>query len=312
MFDELKERAWATNAPAIWPAVGCVPLHPPSDSPANLARFGGSLRRAFEAHPCGCRLAATGRTRLASYGLLDVSFEVASGDKVVPVLLYVRADRASPAHFAAARLFLEGRGEPSPVYFAPAKLAEAEPGHCFRPFHAGDLRRRAGDVPPGEYSMWWPQSDGDRFSGSRTLPFIDRAYRSLAGYETYVHAAIMRSLGYEGECVGRLKLPDEAQTFALEGPEGVLLLLCVSQEKGIRFLFPVAGTSHAYRDAFWQVFSEYAAFWNAAAAGKQFSTDPAGERTPLGWWETASAAMRLEEDRGARLSGFGSMTLGKT
>ena len=311
MFDGMKEHVWATNAPSNWPAASCVPLHPPSDSPANVARFGEALKKAFSTGSCECRLASTGRTRLSSYGILDVSFEVVCGDRVVPVLLYARADRESAAHFAAARLFLEGRGEPSPVYFAPGKLMEAEPGHPFRPFHAGDLRRWAGEPPGGEFSMWWPASEGEMFSCSRTFPFIDRAYRSLSGYETYVHAAIMRSLGYEGEGVGRLRLPERSETFSLEGPEGALVLLSLSQEKGIRFLFPVTTTPHAYRDAFWQVFSEYAAFWNAAASGKKFTTDPVAGQTPMGWWEQASLAMKLEEERGARLTGFGTITLGK-
>jgi len=307
----MKERVWATNAPANWPAVSCVPLPPPHDSPANLARFGEALGRAFESHPCGCRLAATGRTRLASYGLLDIQFEVSEGERTVPVLLYVRADRESAGHFAAARLFLEGRGEPAPAYFAPERLPEAEPGNPFRPFHAGDLRRWAREVPPGDYAMWWPASGDETFTGSRALPFIDRAFRSLSGYETYVHAAILRALGYEGESVGRLRLPEEAETFALEGPEGALVLFSVSQEKGLRFLFPVERTPHAYRDAFWQVFAGYAAFWNAAASGKGFARDPAGERTPLVWWEASSAAFRAQETSGRRLDGFGTLTLGK-
>jgi hypothetical protein len=311
MPDGKGEFVWATNAPAGWPAVKCAALPMPHDSPANLARFGESLGRAFGGRPGAFRLSTKGRARLSSYGLLDVPFEVSSDGRTVPVLLYVRADREAGAHFSAARLFLEGRGEPPPVYYAPEKLPEAGPGEPFRPFHAGDLRRWAGKAPPGEYSMWWPASGDESFTGSRAFRHIDRAYRSLSGYETYVHAAVMRALGYEGDTVGRLGLPAEPGTFPLEGPEGALLLLDVSQEKGMRFLFPVERTPRAYRDAFWQVFAGYAEFWNAAASGKGFARDPASGHPPLQWWEEASGAARAEEGRGRRLDGFGTISLGK-
>jgi hypothetical protein len=159
--------------------------------------------------------------------------------------------------------------------------------------------------------MWWPAAGDETFGGSRAFPFIDRVFRALSGFETYVHAAIMRALSFEGEGVGRLMLPDEAQTFALEGPEGAMMLLDISREKGMRFLFPEARTSRAYRDAFWQVFSGYAEFWNTAAAGKGFARDPAGGPAPLDWWLEASGAARAQEVSGRRLDGFGTMTLGK-
>ncbi len=311
MADGMKERVWATNAPAEWPPVKCVPLLPPDDNPESLAIFGKSLERAFSSVAGGCRLAGIARTRLSSYGLLDVPFEVFSGKSNVPVFLYIRADPESAARFSAARQFLEGRGEPSPVYFAPERLPRSAPGLPFRPFHAGDLRRWDGKVPPGEYSMWWPGAGDGSFTGSRAFMLIDRAYRSLAGYETYVHAAIMRALGYEDDSIGRLGLPAEAETFPIEGPEGALFLLDISGEKGIRFLFPADRTSTAYRDAFWQVFSAYADFWNGAAKGRGFARDPADGPAPMVWWARSSAAALAEERKGRRLDGFGALDLGK-
>jgi len=302
---------WATNAPPGWPAVRCGMLYPPSDSPVNLARFGGALGRAFEGHPSGCRPAAASRTRLASFGLIDISFEVDDGRGIVPVLLYVKADREEAAHFSAVRRFLEDRGERSPVYFAPSRLPDAAPGNPFRPFHAGDLKRWTAEIPNGEYAMWWPASSGEPFTGSRAFPHIGRAFRALDSIETYVHAALMRSLGYEGEGVGRLELPEESAIFALEGPEQKLLLLNISSEKGIRFQFPLKGSSTAYRDAFWQVFAGYAEFWKNAAVEKGFATDPAGARSPLGWWLASAELTGREEAKGSSLSAFGATALGR-
>ncbi|MFW5760626.1 MAG: hypothetical protein ACOCXH_06585 [Cyclobacteriaceae bacterium] len=47
-----------------------------------------------------------------------------------------------------------------------------------------------------------------------------------------------------------MNLPETPKNFVILGPENKLIILDISQEKGIRFLFPISSTSKEYRDRF--------------------------------------------------------------
>ncbi len=289
---------WSTNAPGNWPKVERTTVAPNAPEAMRQLSFIASLQKALRTSHSACRIAGLVTTRLDAKGLLDITLELEDQGTRVPVLLYPAADEASAAHYAGAVRFLEARGDPKPVYFAPAELPAAEPVDPLRGFGSGDLALLKESPPKEEFAMWW-SSDGDALANrSPCVAAIGRAYRALDGIETYVFGAMMRQLRQVGPETGRVRLPKEGATLYVEGPEGRQLLLEASQEKGIRFMFPVKRTPVAYRDAFWTVFADYAETWKKGATERGLARDPAAEVNPLGWWTGMEKVMTAETEKG--------------
>src|SRR5262245_29005073 len=91
---------WATNAPSHWPRIQVSPLSdsvPDSEAESDPlkagleVKFAAGLIEAFEGTPCGCKLTALCRTRLAAEGLLKIPIEVNDNGTSRMVLIYPRA-----------------------------------------------------------------------------------------------------------------------------------------------------------------------------------------------------------------------------
>ncbi len=295
---------WATNAPEHWPALHAPALDPNQDLAMNTFIFAAHMLSSF-GEDKDVKLGAFARTYLSLDGVLMVPVMVEDQGTKVPVFLYPEASSQAAAHFLAVWNYLETRGV-YPVYYAPAELPEAQGEvNPFAEFWAVHLEKNKDYKAAGTCGMWWVEKgreDEDKFTGSRTQLALTRIYTALDGIESYVTASILKQTGHvKNEKVARLILPKEPQTISLTGPEEQPMLLDLSQEKGVRFFFPIT-TSKDYRDTFLENFAGYCEEWKKGALKNDFTQDEYGQDcmgSPAQWWGlVVSSTARTEEEGG--------------
>ena len=122
-----------------------------------------------------------------------------------------------------------------------------------QPFKLADLQYDKDAMIAGEYAMWWQTPDDLTFHDSTSMEYLSKMYEVYKGYETYFHGCILQQTGVIGEeQLSRIKLPEDHVKYVLQAPENKKIFLDTSQQKGIRFLFPVITTSRTYRERFLQ------------------------------------------------------------
>jgi len=204
------------------------------------------------------------------------------------------------------------RGEPEPVYFTPAPLPRTETvADPCRTFQADDLPAVETDLK-GHCAMWWAADEGERFHDSVSQRKMLETFEALDGINTYLLAAIVRESGAGDEKMGRAQLPEEAIMIPMQGPEDQFLLFTASQEKGLRFHFPIQGTSPEYRDDFWRTFTDYANDWKQEALKREFPMDPPLEdSSPLGWFRSLCQVVAMREKEGETMNEIGVAFMGQ-
>lgn len=70
----------------------------------------------------------------------------------------------------------------------------------------------------------------------------------------------------------------------VEKPEGVKFQVSLSQEKGIRFQFPV-NVSPTYRERYLRLVARIVGFWKAEIEHAGMNKDPSLNESPLKWWQ---------------------------
>ncbi len=140
---------------------------------------------------------------------------------------------------------------PNLIYFSAIPIYEGyEPKKIIEPFQLADLRVEKDAELSGEYAMWWKGAD-EQFSQSETCDLLKKLYDVFKGYETYLLGYLVRQIRIKEEQeLTRMKLPETPVTFILHGPEEQKIVLEVSQEKGIRFFFPMKEVNKDYRNRF--------------------------------------------------------------
>ena len=103
----------------------------------------------------------------------------------------------------------------------------------------------------GQYAMWWQSDDDPVFHTSKTCDYLIKMYEVFKGYETYLTGYVLRQTRVVQELeLKRMQLPDNHATYIITAPEGKNVVLDISKEKGIRFLFPIDSTTKEYRERF--------------------------------------------------------------
>ncbi|HEX2022303.1 MAG TPA: hypothetical protein VHH36_06285 [Candidatus Thermoplasmatota archaeon] len=153
--------------------------------------------------------------------------------------------------------------------------------------------------------MWWTTDADPDFAASPAAAAIDRAYRALEGYETYMLGSIAANLEI-AKTNGRLALPEGSPSVHAEGPEGVRLLMTASREKGIQFHFHAKETDPAYCDRFWRAFAGAAERMRAGVDEAGAPRDPPTDEPPTRWW---SFALRMDREGKAKATMFGIVIL---
>jgi len=171
-----------------------------------------------------------------------------SGEKYVLFFLY---DEKDVQEFKGKVELLKGWEYGKALFLSnvdPASVPEKGKGHVGYPLKKMFSLDR-GAPPKGVYAMWWPTENEKEFEASKGGSLISSCYEYCLEYGTYILGMVLIELGLSPvETFQRFQFPETEKKLFLIGPEYKSLLLCISKEKGIRFLFHQPSCNVDYRD----------------------------------------------------------------
>ena len=200
---------------------------------------------------------------------------------------------------------------PNLIYFSTIPIYEGyQPKPIIEPFQLADLRVENDAKVAGQYAMWWKSDDDPVFHTSTTYQYLTKLYQVFKGYETYLTGYILRQTRIKPEVqLERMQLPEQHVSYILAAPEGKYVVLDLSQEKGIRFLFPISGTSKEYRERFLK--GALVDFLATMLPLKQQGV-PLDEQTDpnsYDWFEFMGRVIKQKEEDGESIDQIGLMSL---
>lgn len=141
---------------------------------------------------------------------------------------------------------------PNLIYFSSIPIYEGyEPKAIIEPFQLADLRCDKTAKVAGKFAMWWSLAEDPLFHKSKSFEYLSKLNEFMNGYETYMLGYVLRQTRVLSEQeLKRMKLPEQNACYVLDAPEEKKVILDISQEKGIRFLFPIDKVSQVYRERF--------------------------------------------------------------
>lgn len=157
----------------------------------------------------------------------------------------------------------------------------------------------------GEYAMWWSSDDDPHLGSSPTKDHYRTIYDNLFGYESFFVGMLVHSLKNNEE-ISRISLPEETKTLSVIGPEDKKMLIELSAEKGIQFLFPTQNTSTKYRHNVLKLIAKSIKFLNAGMQERNVPQERY-ETHPKAYFDEIIA--NLESGRGVYTS-LNSVTIG--
>ncbi|MDA0839270.1 MAG: hypothetical protein O2857_15990 [Planctomycetota bacterium] len=305
----------ATNAPAEWPDVEISELVPErhrEDYVSNVNKFNLALAAAFDGHPA-LELKEIAHCRMLEEGILEVPFEIVSEDHTFGLFLFSDACSASAAAFKGVQNIYNSWEEHTAIYYSPGplKLSNGPELSPLRPFAFDIFLKLSGEAAtPGEYAMWWPENEEDRFCNSETHCLLNRIYAALDGIETYVNAMLLHNLDVleEHEPSFRVSLPQQPANIPILGPDGLPMLLSLSHEKGIRFLMHREQTAPACSKLFLKHLAEFVERIREDIVHHQMRLDEAS--VAVEWFKSSVETIRLQESSGGELDAFGVVRVG--
>lgn len=187
---------------------------------------------------------------LLEEGALTVPIVINFGDKAYT--LYFIYNEEDLLKYKDLQKHVGKTAYPNLIYFSSIPIYEGyEPKEIIEPFQLADMRFEKKPKLKGTYAMWWSDHGVEKYGNSETYNLLSRLYEVYKGYETYLLGYLLRQTRITEELeLQRMILPETTEKFAVIGPENKLIVLSVSQEKGIRFLFPITSTSKEYRERF--------------------------------------------------------------
>ncbi len=188
---------------------------------------------------------------------------------------------------------------PNLIYFSSIPLSSvSDPTPIIEPFQLADLRYDKEAIVAGKFAMWWSTERDPFFHKSEVFNYLAKLNELIRGYETYMVGYVLRQTRIINETeLKRMKLPESNSTFIIDGPEEKKVLLDISKEKGIRFLFNINDTSVEYRERFIKgVVIDFIA--NIIPLRQQnFPTDEITEPNSYDWFQVmAKAVKKMEEN----------------
>lgn len=141
---------------------------------------------------------------------------------------------------------------PNLIYFSSIPIRDHyTPQPIIEPFQLADLRYDRNGKVAGKYAMWWSTEEDPFFHKSKTYEYLSKLNEFMKGYESYMVGYLLRQTRIlQEQQLSRIELPDQHVNYVIDGPEEKKIILDLSKENGIRFLFPIDKVSSAYRDRF--------------------------------------------------------------
>lgn len=200
---------------------------------------------------------------------------------------------------------------PNLIYFSSIPIYKGyEPKPIIEPFQLADLRVEHNAKVAGEYAMWWHSNDDPTFHNSTTYDLLNKMYQVFKGYETYLTGYVLRQTRIKEEMeLERIRLPENHASYTLSAPEGKYVVLDLSQEKGIRFLFPIKGTTKEYRERFLKgVMVDFAAQM-IPLRQQNFPIDEEMDPNSYDWFNFMARVVKQKEQAGEPVQRIGLMNL---
>ena len=187
---------------------------------------------------------------LLEEGALTVPVVINYGDKAYT--LYFIYNEDDLLKYKDLQNHVSKTAYPELIYFSSIPIYDGyQPKKIIEPFQLADMRYEKEPKVQGKYAMWWADNGGEKFGESETLNLLRKLYAVFKGYESCMLGYLIRQTRISEETeLRRMSLPDSHKNFVLTGPENNKIVLDVSQEKGIRFLFPINNVSKEYRERF--------------------------------------------------------------
>jgi hypothetical protein len=107
-----------------------------------------------------------------------------------------------------------------------------------------------------EYALWWSDNPSNVFSDTVMYKILTEYNEKCCDINTYILGKLGYALGLN-ENDQRVNIPDYDELI-IEGPEGVEIILTISDKTGINFHFPLNPIFEKYRDNFISTFVEFA------------------------------------------------------
>ncbi|MDF1548854.1 MAG: hypothetical protein P1P88_13605 [Bacteroidales bacterium] len=185
---------------------------------------------------------------LLEEGALEVPLVFKSKNTGYSVFFIYNAEDARKYNDAAVKILKTAY--PNAIYFSCIDLAKiSDKAQSTRTLQLADLRFEKEAKLSGEYAMWWADDEETTFWNSETKGILATIYEIHEDYESIYTGYLLHQIGLSTE-FGRALLPEDEKALVLHAPENKNILLVLSQEKGIRFLFPVKSTTRLYREQF--------------------------------------------------------------
>lgn len=235
-------------------------------------------------------------TTLLEEGALTVPMVFKAGDKGYSVFFIYEESEAG--FYADALEKIKGTAYPNAIYYSVVPNPEtATPTLSTTSFQTKDLRELKEPQLKGNYSMWWATATEKQFGDSATREALSRIYKAVHRYESVYCGYLLLQLGIEKE-MSRVSLPDDHRVLAVHGPESITVLIDFSQEKGIRFMFPVADCRPGYRALFLEAVAAEFEGLRHGLESKAVEKDPEQDINGHDWYSFMSSSVAKQEADG--------------
>jgi hypothetical protein len=106
-----------------------------------------------------------------------------------------------------------------------------------------------------DYALWWTDNPDAFFGDSITYQLLSKYHQKCNDANTYILGKLGYALG-RNKNDARIIIPEYDEVI-IEGPEGIEIILTISDKTGINFHFPVSPKFEKYRDNFLYSFLEF-------------------------------------------------------
>jgi len=233
---------------------------------------------------------------LLDKGILPVPLVFSMGNQKYSVYVINNADNLYKYRDAVKHI--SRTAYPNLIYFSQMPVTESgKTLPAIEPLQLAYLNRKNNPENKGKFAMWWGNENEPYFHQSKTYEILKEMYELLRGYESYMLGYILRQLGITEE-LNRVKLPDKPSSLTVIGPEDKNIIIDFSQEKGIRFLFPVEKTSKEYREKFLNAMLVEFVLQLLILKNNNVEKDPEEEPNSYDWFTFMSKVVREKELKG--------------
>lgn len=176
------------------------------------------------------------------------------------------------------------------IYFAvhDPKAVDGVKKIVFEPFNKACFSfnaqgQSAADRKFEKYAMWWSGETEDDFMSSSVKENMGICMDILDFHESFALGCLSYAFGIQANN-NRTRLPLK-DMVNIEGPEGVQVLISLSQESGIIFLFPALPKYAKYRDNFIKTWLNFCYDIRSQILEHNLPKDDFGQASVLDWYK---------------------------